>query len=688
MMNLLLLLIMVAGVVNGKPVSLSVEGGRISFRVGEDVWLESVGAVVGNESYAGSSVGRTFEFGAMRGRLRSYKNSFIFEQHFPEGLEGTTVWPRFKPSTRRCFTYHGDFPQMASGTLETYQASDQGGLPLVVFDEETVSILSPLENPKAQRAVAVGVGIKTSAPAGWTQRWILTFGSSMRRTFDDWGATVLALLNVTNDLRFNMYRDPVHATIGFWTDNGGYYHYSTGLWPNQTYEQVLPLVKAYHESLGLKFGHWQFDSWFYPKDGGVSDGAVVNWTSLDSVFPSGMAAIQEKLGVPMVMHNRQWSVVSDYIKASSAGVEWLATGEPPNGAAVPRDPAAFFEWFFQQQDGWGLSMYEQDWMCTEYDKVAAMKTNLTLADDWLRGMAAGLLFGANLTQQYCMPYAYDVIAAAGFPRVTNARASNDYFHDKHGRQNWQIGATSLFYTALGILPFKDGFYSSNLPQPGGQNAGPELHPDREIIIATLSAAMVAPMDGLGYMNATRIKASCRADGVVMKPDLPLRPPDVCFFSDPPDYDIKPESCMIYETFTDFFDRRIHYIYFDNTTWLDETMLDDPNPRETKNLVAYNWYTRQLSALPTRLTPGYENHSYALVSPFLNGLAFLGQLDKYAPASRARFFNLSSTPNCPLQLTVFGVNESVTTCAATNNFTLVCETISFSAPRTENLCLHP
>ena len=45
---------------------------------------------------------------------------------------------------------------------------------------------------------------------------------------------------------YNFYRDQTHSTIGFWTDNGGYYHYNTGI-PNATYEEVLPLVKAYHE---------------------------------------------------------------------------------------------------------------------------------------------------------------------------------------------------------------------------------------------------------------------------------------------------------------------------------------------------------------------------------------------------------------------------------------------------------
>ncbi len=97
-------------------------------------------------------------------------------------------------------------------------------------------------------------------------------------------------------------RDVVHGTIGFWTDNGGYYHYSTGD-PSvgANYEEVLPNVKAYHDGLGVPFGHWQFDSWFYPKDGNVSSGggggAVTNWTAMPSVFPSGMANIQVEIDV-------------------------------------------------------------------------------------------------------------------------------------------------------------------------------------------------------------------------------------------------------------------------------------------------------------------------------------------------------------------------------------------------------
>jgi hypothetical protein len=165
------------------------------------------------------------------------------------------------------------------------------------------------------------------------------------------------------------------------TDNGGYYHYSTGTNTSATYEEVLPEVKAYHDSLGVPFKHWQFDSWFYPKDGGVGPGggggAVTNWTAMDSVFPSGMVSIQQKLGagmlngsMPMVMHNRQWSTQSDYIH--NLTFEWYTSKY-----AVPKDPIAFFDYFFQQQKGWGLSMYEQDW-CVLFDLLA----NLCLPGCW------------------------------------------------------------------------------------------------------------------------------------------------------------------------------------------------------------------------------------------------------------------------------------------------------------------
>merc|ERR1719272_2067746 len=84
---------------------------------------------------------------------------------------------------------------------------------------------------------------------------------------------------------------------------------------------------------------------------------MTSWTALDSVFPSGMEHIQDLLGLPTIMHNRQWSPKSDYIKQWT-DIEWYISSK----CAVPMDPVKFFDRFFSQQENWGLSMYEQDWM--------------------------------------------------------------------------------------------------------------------------------------------------------------------------------------------------------------------------------------------------------------------------------------------------------------------------------------
>lgn len=701
-------------------VDVNTTSGGVRIRVNGTVYLESIDAVVGTSSLSGMSLrvetweevhgsdalgsyqGYAMEFTddekRMIGSVRWYDglDVAVFTQHFPETIPNadasalsSTAFPAFARSTRRCFSYFGYFPHMQSGTLNDYEASSQSGVPLVLFDDTATVVVSSLDRHKAQQVRStdawIGFGVKGTAaliPANWTQQWIVSCSSpGVRAGLATWGQVLLKYHGIADELQGNMYRDAAHATIGFWTDNGGYYHYSTGPNASMTYEQVLPKVKKYHEELGVPFGHWQFDSWFYPKDGptvsGVGTGAVTNWTALDSVFPSGMASINRVLGgMPMVMHNRQWSVISDYIANSSAGVEWLLSGSPPNGASAPRDPFAFFEWFFQQQQGWGLVMYEQDWMDAEYDIVEALHSNLSLADDWLNGMAAGVA-SSGRTQQYCMPYATDILAAATLPAVTNARATDDYFHDAHGRENWMIGPTSLLYTALGILPFKDGFYSTSLLQPGGANDGPETDPDREIIMATLSGGMVAAMDGLGFLNATRLAAACRSDGVVLKPDRPITTSDACFVS----YNAAPEECFLYETHSDLSaDRRIHYVYADDdraANLFSIRALD--GAQDDRTYIIYNWYTRSIEFLDQhiKIQPGYENHSFVVVSPLVEGFAFIGEPEKYTTASRKRFSNVHVTGDT-LRVNITGApHETVRACAVTQALTLACAEVSFA-----------
>ena len=109
-------------------------------------------------------------------------------------------------------------------------------------------------------------GTVEEIPAGWSQLYLLSAGHGIVDGMMAWGDR---MLKFTGKPRANMrlshgfrryrwsfrYGDEILGSIGFWTDNGGYYHYATG--SNETYEEVLPKVKAYHESLKIPFKHWQ-----------------------------------------------------------------------------------------------------------------------------------------------------------------------------------------------------------------------------------------------------------------------------------------------------------------------------------------------------------------------------------------------------------------------------------------------
>merc|ERR1719210_1675134 len=209
-----------------------------------------------------------------------------------------------------------------------------------------------------------------------------------------------------------------------------------------------------------------------------------------------------------------------------------------------------------------------------------------MGDAWLYGMAEGAA-RSNRTVQYCMPYPHDILSASAYPAVTNARATGDYFHSK---DQWAVGNTALFYWALNILPFKDGFYSSANKQVGGQTEGPETDPDREALMATLSCASVGPMDGIFLLNASRVMATCRQDGKVLKPDRPITATDSCFRRREP-------SCFVYETYSDVIGYgRVHY-FFSNDGAMPLTPADVYLAADSAlGHAVYNWYTGVLTRM--------------------------------------------------------------------------------------------
>jgi len=217
----------------------------------------------------------------------------VFEQYFPTSLgaadvgesSARSIFPAFSTANlgpaSDYFAYHDEFPRIISCTLDTYEETPQGGTPFILYDSTDkdlpMVVLSPLNSPNAQHMATIdgiiGAGIKATAtyiPQGTSQLFVLSAGMGITKGMDAWGNR---LRTVTKRPKTDKYVDVTHSSIGFWTDRGGYYHYSTGDGNGnyvRTYEEILPEVKAYHDSLSVPFRHWQFDSWLYPKDAEVN----------------------------------------------------------------------------------------------------------------------------------------------------------------------------------------------------------------------------------------------------------------------------------------------------------------------------------------------------------------------------------------------------------------------------------
>jgi len=311
----------------------------------------------------------------------------------------------------------------------------------------------------------------------------------------------------------------------------------------------------------------------------------------------------------------------------------------------------------------------------EYEQVEALQRNISMGDLWLRGMAEEAA-NAGYTVQYCMPLPSEVLAAASLPAVTNVRASGDYFH---GGDQWAIGSTAMMYWPLNILPFKDGFYSSSNKQVGGQTVGPETNPDRETLMATLSCAMVGPMDGIYLLNASRVMTTCRKDGVVLKPDRPATTTDECFRKGDP-------TCYIYHTWSDVESLgRVHYYYNDDGS--KPLLPEEVYLTASDEYAVYNWYTKDMVKLQARtpLRPGYEGHNYAIVTPIRDGWIFVGEVGVYVTASTLRFKSVTTSAG-RLVVSVHGVaGEKLNICAArTESLKVSCQQTNFDIEGTKTV----
>jgi hypothetical protein len=130
------------------------------------------------------------------------------------------------------------------------------------------------------------------------------------------------------------------------------------------------------------------------------------------------------------------------------------------------------------------------------------------------------------------------LQSTNYSNLTTIRTSGDRF----GKTRW----TSFLYgsrlaAALGVWPFADVFQSSERDN---------------LILATLSAGPVGVGDPLGGISAANLLQSVRADGVIVKPDVPAVPDDSILIADAQNID----TPMIATAYSDFGGLRATYVF--------------------------------------------------------------------------------------------------------------------------------
>merc|ERR1711972_1084556 len=176
-------------------------------------------------------------------------------------------------------------------------------------------------------------------------------------------------------------------------------------------------------------------------------------------------------------------------------------------------------------------------------------------------------------------------------------------------------------------------------------------------------------------NYSRVMATCRSDGKILKPDRPLTPPDACFRDGTP-------TCQIYTTYSDVMGIFRVYYYFNNDG--DSPMTSEQIGSGIVNLAdghaVYNWYTGEVALLSevNRLAAGYEGHIYASVTQVIQGWIFLGEVDKYVTVSSTRFASVHVQQES-LSTVVLGVDGEVVKVCAASVATLqrVCKDATFT-----------
>jgi hypothetical protein len=572
---------------------------------------ESVQSIPGKDAIGSyDAVSATYLDGARTAQILVYRtlSIAIFRDVWNSAGPNKHPFPAFDklPAGLMKFSYQ----RKTFGTYEFGALGSEG--PWSVFDKlGNVMMLSPADNFLISQMSESSGGTASSRitqsiqtlPAAFSHSTLLVFDRGMNQAFSTWGSALLALSGKqrpANDANV------VLAKLGYWTDNGARYYYKFE--PQLGYAGTLLSIRDQFTKLGVPLGYMQLDSWWYPK------GVTARWDSLSAalpdgeytyradqeLFPDGLAAFQQLLGLPIVTHARWTSTASPY------RAQYKMSGN------VVLDPV-FWKSTAEYLAAAGVVTYEQDWL----DHNAQTEINLTDPQTFLENMSEAML-RKEMTIQYCMPLPSHYLASTQYSSVQTIRPSVDRFD----REKWDSFLyDSRLATAVGLWPWTDVFFSNEIPN---------------VILSTLSAGPVGVGDALGETNAHNLAAAIRADGLIVRADSSLLPIDSMYVSDA----MNESGPMVASSESVFGNQRALYVFAYPRTGSEEGVSVPLSSLQISGPVfAYDWVTQTGELLPDggslrmKFADGWD---YQILSPVnRKGLALLGDTDKIVSLGKQR-----------------------------------------------------
>jgi hypothetical protein len=188
----------------------------------------------------------------------------------------------------------------------------------------------------------------------------------------------------------------------------------------------------------------------------------------------------------------------------------------------------------------------------------------------------------------------------------------------------------------------------------------------EALLAALSAGPVGVGDRVGEADVELIRRTCRADGVLVRPDVPVCAVDRAAFAAP----VWSGEPLVGTTHTQHSAGRWGYVASLNVA-IDKqphsarvalSDLGEDRP-QTESVAVFDWRKRRVDvvsaggAYDIELEPaGWD---YRVLAPILaGGVAVIGDPDLYASAGDARVADVAIEPDGSTVVTMLGLNEQV------------------------------